>query len=83
MSSSESDIYMVINWGGYMQGKIIQVQQALHSALVMNPALWQAQGEVQSCSTAASQNLPSYDNFLVKKSIVAFATFQGQCQDTP
>jgi len=50
---------------------------------VKSPAVQWAQDRVYSSSTAASHNLASYDNFLVRKSLAASGIFQGQCQATP
>ena len=61
----------------------LEVQQASHAEGVLNWAPRQAQDWVYFCSTVASQNLAYYDNFLVTKSIAAFAIFRGQYQDTP
>jgi len=66
-------------WKGHM----LHVQQASLSGKVINWALRWAQNRVYSCSTAASQNLASYDWFQVKRSLVAFPIFRGWCQDTP
>ena len=43
----------------------------------------QAQDRVYLCPTGASQNLSSYDDFLVEKSLAVFAIFRGQYQDAP
>jgi len=64
------------------RGESLQVQPASVLAKVTNRALWRLQVWVYSCSTAASQNPASYDYFLVRKSLTAFAIFLGQCQDT-
>jgi len=64
-------------------GESLQVQQALHSEWVMNWVQWRAQGQEYLCLMAASQNLARYDYFPVEKSVAAFETSWGQCQDTP
>ena len=66
-----------------LRGKSLQVQQASLSGKITNEALPWVQGRVYSFSTAVSQNLASYDYFLLRKSLAAFAIFWGQCRDTP
>ena len=65
------------------RGKSWQVQRAPLAEKVTNRVLRRAEDRVDSFSTGASQNLASCNYILVEKSLVAFAIFRGQCQDTP
>ena len=83
MSSSKSQIHMVITMEALCQGKSLQLHQASLSATKTNRYPWQVNDLAYLCFTAASPNLAKYDYFLVVKSLEAFEIFQGQCKDTP
>jgi hypothetical protein len=82
MSSSESEIHMVITVEALCNGSSLQVQQDSLSAEETNWNQQQANDFVYMCSTATCPNLAEYDYMLVEKSLVAFAIFQAQSQES-